>query len=494
MGSSWNIEHLILESKRALLNSIVTKIRCREPIPSVSKMKRSISLTQGPSKNGNVSTNLMDLSQDSTVDLSDDLSQHNDILCKKCNKGVSTDAVHVTALKWCICEHHYHGTCLDIANPTMLSFLHVVVDIGGWACEECRKRGGKAPRVNKNSGNINNDLAQIKTQLFSISEVLKNVTAFPASKDSGDVERLSYSQVLRSSLNPASSSLDTNVRTAVLSAVHTEFKSITNRSLNVVVTGLKPSTIATDAVQFSELCASELFIYPNVKSTHRLGNVIHGKIQPLLVTLQTTDDVHEVLSTARLLRNSANDRVRDSIYINKHMTKAESLAAFNDRKQRREKRGNRNTDQSNDHHRPEVLVSCGDRNTATSNRPSLSSGVSSPMVNVPPLRAASTTQFAHPPTSILIPSNIPVGHNQVFVPVPSYASVAAPASTSVDSFCNFDHGNVVHAIPPNISYPSSNYAMLPINSLSSSQPHSSVYRVIQSHDILPPNSSTGSSQ
>ena len=244
-----------------------------------------------------------------TVDLSDDFSPHNDVLCKKCDKGVSTDAVHVTALKCCICEHHYHGTCLDIANPTMLSFLHVVVDIGGWACMECRKRGGKAPRAE----DINNDLAQIKIQLSSISEVLKNVTAFPASKDSSDVERLSYSQVLRSSSNPASSSLDTNVRTAVLSAVHTEFKSITNRSLNVVVTGLKPSTIANDAVQFAELCASELFIYPTVRSTHRLGNVIHGKIQPLLVTLQTTDDVQEVLSTARLLRNSANGRVRNSI-------------------------------------------------------------------------------------------------------------------------------------------------------------------------------------
>ena len=175
------------------------------------------------------------------------------------------------------------------------------------------------------------------------------------------------------------------------------------------------------------------------------------------------------------------------------MTKAESLAAFNDRKQRREKRGNRNTDQSNDPHRPEVLVSCGDGSTATSNRPSLSLGISSTMANVPPLGAASTTRFAHPPTSNFIPGNIPVGHNQVFVPVPSYASVAAPASTSVDSF-NFDHGNLVHSIPSNTSYPSSNYVVLPNNSLSSSQPHSSVYRVIQSHDILPPNSSSGSTQ
>ena len=116
------------------------------------------------------------------------------------------------------------------------------------------------------------------------------------------------------------------------------------------------------------------------------------------------------------------------------------------------------------------------------------------MVNVLPHRPASTTQFAHPPTSILFPNNLTVSHNQVFVPVPSYASVAAPASTSVDSFCNFDHGNVVHAIPPNFSYPSSNYAMLPNNPLSSRQPHCSVYRVIQSHDIPPPNSSTGSSQ
>ena len=67
---------------------------------------------------------------------------------------------------------------------------------------------------------------------------------------------LSYSQVVQSCSNkgstvhPPSSQLDDNLRSAVLTAVHTELNIKSKRSNNVVVTGKKPSTIASDGDQF----------------------------------------------------------------------------------------------------------------------------------------------------------------------------------------------------------------------------------------------------
>ena len=190
--------------------------------------------------------------------------------------------------------------------------------------------------------------------------------------------------------------LNTNVRNAVLSAVHTEFKSITNRANNVVVTGLKPSNIASDADQFSDLCGSELFVFPSIKSTHRLGSMIEGRIQPLLVTLQSPDDARDLLLKAKLLRNSTSDHVRDRIYINKHMTKAESLAAFNNRKQMRDKLAKKNSSE------PATFLPSTSSDTdihvdpPRSDGSSLASSISLSMTNFPPLVSTSKTQTAGP--------------------------------------------------------------------------------------------------
>ena len=355
------------------------------------------------------------------------------MLCIKCGKNVSTDALHVTSLKCCICENHYHGTCMDIENPTLLSFLHVVADIGGWACVSCRKRGGKAPaRATKKQENISDDIAQIKSQLVSISDALKHAT-INTSEGGQSVWKLPSSDIFKppSSSHSISSppTLDTNVRTALLSAVHTEFQSITNRALNVVVTGIKPSTIAIDAVQFSELCATELLIYPTVKSTRRLGKVVVGKIQPLLVTLHNTDDVREILNSARLLRNSASDHVRNHIYINKHMTKAESLTAYNIRKQRRDKPGNKNS--TDEAVRPKQSAPNGPSSSILANTTNQqdASFIMSHMVNFPPLSSTSSVRPVlgsnQPPSTYTYQNSIPLDSNQVYIPSSSYVAVSA---------------------------------------------------------------------
>ena len=67
-----------------------------------------------------------------------------DKLCGKCRSPVIIDMVHVSSLKCCLCDVLYHGNCLDL-NPVLISFLHVVSDIGGWCCVECRSSN----KVNK---------------------------------------------------------------------------------------------------------------------------------------------------------------------------------------------------------------------------------------------------------------------------------------------------------------------------------------------------------
>ena len=157
------------------------KRKTSEPFTTVSKVSRSVSLTQCSSDDADVNTYSLlandPASQLSTSDVAGSSSM--DRACNKCKKPVSTDAIHVTSIKCCLCENFYHGTCLEINNPTLIAFLHVVVDIGGWACMECRTRGGKAAsKTNKKveTTNLSSDISFIKTQLNSISEALKNST------------------------------------------------------------------------------------------------------------------------------------------------------------------------------------------------------------------------------------------------------------------------------------------------------------------------------
>ena len=145
-------------------------------------------------------------------------------------------------------------------------------------------------------------------------------------------------------MHPPSSQLDDNLRSAVLTAVHTELNVKSKRSNNVVVTGLIPSNIASDGDQFSVLCSDELKLNIQVRSTFRLGQRTPGRIQPLLITLESSEEAEAVMSATRELRRSRSPMVRDSIYINRHLTSAEREAAFNARELRRAKNKSTNSE------------------------------------------------------------------------------------------------------------------------------------------------------
>jgi len=122
-----------------------------------------------------------------------------------------------------------------------------------------------------------------------------------------------------------------------LAAVHSERTEKERRRQNVVVTGMKELEGEDDVDAFCELCETCLPVKPSVirERCRRLGRRVSGKTRPLLVTLANERSAAELLQCARLLRNSQN---ATGIYINADRTKAEALAAFQERERRRAKR------------------------------------------------------------------------------------------------------------------------------------------------------------
>ena len=78
----------------------------------------------------------------------------------------------------------------------------------------------------------------------------------------------------------------------------------------------------------------ELGIEPQITFTRRLGDN-NSSVRPLLVGLQSEQDVSSLLSRARSLRQSSTEAVRKSIYINRNLSKEEARLAYEARRRRR---------------------------------------------------------------------------------------------------------------------------------------------------------------
>jgi hypothetical protein len=65
-------------------------------------------------------------------------------------------------------------------------------------------------------------------------------------------------------------------------------------------------------------------VRPDVVSAKRLGRSQVGKIQPLLVYLKQADQAQQLINSAKRLHHSANPAVRDKVFINPNLTKAEA--------------------------------------------------------------------------------------------------------------------------------------------------------------------------
>jgi len=305
-------------------------------------------------------------------------SVNNDIPCGNCNKQIELSKLETLYLKCCICDQGFHSCCLDI-EESLEQYLYVVTAIGGWCCHKCR--GNRPPKPvdngkNKdNSGhleNISSEIRSLQTQIHSLSGIIselcernnagsdmfdgvkifkptfsqtvKNLSAqnrhTPAGKPSQDLDtqqRVGISSNTSSKSGDAilASNFENQFKTAVLSAVHSEMKSIARRSNSIVVSGFHKRTTISDKDHFIKFCSQFFQFEPNVVSTSRLGSEKENKVQPLLVTFADSSEPEYLVRNAKLLRSVADDYVKNNIFINKHMTYAERKAAYEARLLRR---------------------------------------------------------------------------------------------------------------------------------------------------------------
>src|SRR5664279_2024507 len=108
-----------------------------------------------------------------------------------------------------------------------------------------------------------------------------------------------------------------------------------NRAKTVIIRGLPVSTDLSDHENVVHLCNQEFDFQTHVLFCKRLGVSIEGRVQPLLVKLQTAEQASRLTTNARHLRNSANPFVKQNVYISANKTKAEAKAAFELRCQKR---------------------------------------------------------------------------------------------------------------------------------------------------------------
>ena len=84
------------------------------------------------------------------------------------------------------------------------------------------------------------------------------------------------------------------------------------------------------------LCREEFNMQPDIVITKRLGRAQPTKIRPLLIVTRKIDQAQHLIAKAKLLRKSLNLTVRNNVFINRNLTKAEAEAAYCVRVQQRQ--------------------------------------------------------------------------------------------------------------------------------------------------------------
>ena len=136
-------------------------------------------------------------------------------------------------------------------------------------------------------------------------------------------------------LLPAMQPLAKRFTSAVVSAVYRDLDDKDRRSRNVVVSGLPAGD--DDKLSVTRLLTTEFNDPPNVVKVRRLGREHPGKLRPLLVVLANAGQASSYVRRAKQLRQSSDEYVKRFIYVNADATRAEALAAYQIRCERRER-------------------------------------------------------------------------------------------------------------------------------------------------------------
>ena len=183
---------------------------------------------------------------------------------------------------------------------------------------------------------------------------------------------------------------------AAVVAVYAEEAERKRRASSVVVTGLPPSSSTPDKRLFADLCHTQLGVDMDITNTKRLGQVIPGKIQPLLVALRDQQMTQQLLGVVRNLRKSTDKYVRDRIYVNPNRTRAEAEAAYQQRVQRRQTAARKSSSTTMN------AQPSGSSSSSSSVLPVPPSSLSSSVLPAPVQPSASSAAAAAPPPAVVV--------------------------------------------------------------------------------------------
>ena len=131
-------------------------------------------------------------------------------------------------------------------------------------------------------------------------------------------------------------------RQSMVAAVYVDQRDKDRRATSFIISGLPTSSSFPDQQIVTDLCSNEFNIQIDIASTKRLGKTSmpstsssSAKIQPLLVNVKNPDHAKTIISSARRLRQSTVSAIRDNVFINANLTKAEATAAYELRCRRR---------------------------------------------------------------------------------------------------------------------------------------------------------------
>jgi FKBP-type peptidyl-prolyl cis-trans isomerase len=135
---------------------------------------------------------------------------------------------------------------------------------------------------------------------------------------------------------PAAAVYDRAAQESIVAAVYVDSQRRSNRATNFIVSGLPVSDVRPDQQSVVDLCRREFNETPDVVHTKRLGKVITGRVQPLLVVVKTVAQAARFIASAKKLRQSTDSLTKQNVYISANLTKAEARAAYDMRCQRRQ--------------------------------------------------------------------------------------------------------------------------------------------------------------
>ena len=128
---------------------------------------------------------------------------------------------------------------------------------------------------------------------------------------------------------------DSRVQESIVAAVYIDTQRRQNRATNFIVSGLPVSDVRPDQQAVVDLCRSEFGEAPDVVHCKRLGKLMPGRVQPILVVLKTAAQAVRIVAAAKNIRQSADPVIRQNVFISANLTKAEARAAYEARCQRR---------------------------------------------------------------------------------------------------------------------------------------------------------------